>query len=851
MLFHLRSGLRSPSVHPARIRFDTNTVSFDIVEGEDDPLTFVVHYTSTVAIEGLSTFTSDAAATIDSDTPGQLSVSIDASGFAAGGRSIVIGLRGTNADAATVTVHVTVAGNPDPVVLALDEFLTTITCEVDGAAPSQYAVAVRNTGGGTMAEPTVAQVGGDETWLTVDIEATADPNVYTLTVDVDQTGLSVDTYPKTIRVSGDSQDVDFDLTLEVVTPATAILTVTPTSLTFFADEGDADPSPQVLTLSNAGGATLDLAGPTVDVPGSETWLDVDNGDISGSSNSYTCTVAPALGALTEGTYNADLEFADANDHTGTRTIPVTFIVNPVAGGENQVAVELVRLDSGSTTVRTRAGVPVRPGWLQPNESDKVRLRDDVSGTDIPVWISIAEGRHPDGSVMFVHYEYDHLDTYGSTKTNCSLIFGNARNTATDLTPTWSADHWDGTVWHRFFNDPAWKTGTFPPAIIQPPKEYLTRCRWWGPYDLYHEGESGGAAFLDTWYSRWRDATLFWWNNWTNFTLVGGPGSAPTSIHTQYDKPAHLWGLWAATGDPFYYKNACCAAVEYRNRGFYAATKPGSSILGDNIAMWEHCPYGMAYHYWMTGDPRTRLVLGPEAFFHANPLLVVPSVDDYDSEPRGMAFTLYTLLAAKQINAPCPSGTWDQRITGWLNTWLPTSANHPGWVASGPYAGAFWNRIMYGSCAPVAGNPPATIYTQNFMIALLCIALSKYITYGDGTHSAIALTRITGMCDFLMTQTGDNVNGLPTIQYNNQSLGCGQQGATFNAQVNLNGIYAAALAHAYAHSGNTTYRDKARELLQTTTGTPQDGNRGPGIQFSGRTYSETFHRSWEALRLAYP
>lgn len=502
-------------------------------------------------------------------------------------------------------------------------------------------------------------------------------------------------------------------------------------------------------------------------------------------------------------------------------------------------VTLHRFTGSTSSVRGWSGVPLAPGLLFPGATDNFRLLTVPGGVEIPIYIEEQGGRHDDGSLMSVYVEWDRTLAVGTPET-VSIEIGTPRNTANDLTRTKASGFWDGLL--TTDSTDVWKTASFPDAIMNFPASYLATTQFWGPYDLRYKGQSGGPSWQASYFSTWEAGADTWWNLWTSYSVPSG--AVASFAIPQYDRPAQFFKLWAMTGDADYYARACASLIDWRNRYFrkYTPTSPGSGI-----AMWEHCPWGLAFHYLLTGDNSSRTDLANQAWVHSNPALVIASLDDYDSEPRPLAFELYALCAAKMIQATPVSGTWDARITAWLAKWLPPSAGHPGWITSGPYAGAFWNKIMY-NCASLTSSSQLT---QNFMLALLANAIDQYLTFGDGTYATEAEARLEGLADFMLTQAGTNSNGVYTVKYNNQSLGCGQQGATFVNQVNLNGLFAGAFGAAYARLGTASYQTAARALLETTTFTPNTGNSGPYIHNQARAHNETFHQAPDALGKVYP
>lgn len=99
-------------------------------------------------------------------------------------------------------------------------------------------------------------------------------------------------------------------------PSPPVIGVSPTSLSFTAVQGSGNPSPQTLSVSNAGGGTL-------------TWSSSDNASWlthtpqSGTGNG-TITVSVATDSLAAGTYTATLTLSATG--TSSVSVPVTVTV---------------------------------------------------------------------------------------------------------------------------------------------------------------------------------------------------------------------------------------------------------------------------------------------------------------------------------------------------------------------------------------------------------------------------------------------------------------------------------------------------------------------------------------------
>ncbi len=122
--------------------------------------------------------------------------------------------------------------------------------------------------------------------------------------------------------------------LQTTTPH---IVLSPTSLSFSASQGGADPAPQSVSVTNSGGGTLDWTAS----PGA-SWLSVSPG--SGTGNG-SVSVTAHTGTLATGTYTGSVSVSDANADNSPQSVAVTFTVNP-----SGTLPPSVTPDSGSLTV---------------------------------------------------------------------------------------------------------------------------------------------------------------------------------------------------------------------------------------------------------------------------------------------------------------------------------------------------------------------------------------------------------------------------------------------------------------------------------------------------------------------
>jgi hypothetical protein len=146
-------------------------------------------------------------------------------------------------------------------------------------------------------------------------------------------------------------------------PSPPSLAVTPSSLTFSATQGGASPAAKTLTVSNAGGGTLNWTA-------SDDVLWLDESPTSGT-NGGTVTVTPNTSGLSAGTYTATVTIDGGAVSGSPKTIAVTLTVAPpppptlavspssltfsaTQGGSNPAAQSIAVSNSGSGTLDVTA-----------------------------------------------------------------------------------------------------------------------------------------------------------------------------------------------------------------------------------------------------------------------------------------------------------------------------------------------------------------------------------------------------------------------------------------------------------------------------------------------------------------
>ena len=159
------------------------------------------------------------------------------------------------------------------------------------------------------------------------------------TITVRATNIAGDGVPG----NADTTDQDFALVVynaNTGAPASPTIGVSPSSLSFSATAGGANPANQSLNISNTGGGTLNWTATS-----NQTWLSVS--PTSGTAPS-TATVSVNVTGLAAGTYNGAITISATGATNTPVTVPVTLTVNPTGGGCTGELIVNGGFESGTT-----------------------------------------------------------------------------------------------------------------------------------------------------------------------------------------------------------------------------------------------------------------------------------------------------------------------------------------------------------------------------------------------------------------------------------------------------------------------------------------------------------------------
>src|SRR5574341_802894 len=182
-----------------------------------------------------------------------------------------------------------------------------------GANPASQTLSLSNTGGGTLSW----SASDNATWLTVSPGSGTGNGTVTLTATTGM--LTTGSYSGVITLAATgATSVTVPVTFTVAAaPVPPAIGASPTSFSFTATQGGANPASQTLSLSNTGGGTLSWS-----ASDNAAWLTVS--PASGTGNG-TVSLSVTTGTLTTGSYSGVITLA-ATGATPV-TVPITFTVS--------------------------------------------------------------------------------------------------------------------------------------------------------------------------------------------------------------------------------------------------------------------------------------------------------------------------------------------------------------------------------------------------------------------------------------------------------------------------------------------------------------------------------------------
>ena len=226
--------------------------------------------------------------------------------------SVTVSATGATNGPQTVPVDFTITAAPVPPAIGVSPTSLSFTAQQGGNNPVNQSFNISNTGGGTL----TWSASDNAAWLT--LSPTSGTGNGSVTASVTTGMLTAGTYNGTVTLSATgATPVTVPITFTVATAPT--LSVSPSSLSYTATQGAANPTNQTLSLTNAGGILNWTASDNA------SWLSVTPGSGSGSG---TLTASVNTAGLAAGTYNGTITITATG--ATTNTVGVTLTVNPPA-----------------------------------------------------------------------------------------------------------------------------------------------------------------------------------------------------------------------------------------------------------------------------------------------------------------------------------------------------------------------------------------------------------------------------------------------------------------------------------------------------------------------------------------
>ena len=236
-----------------------------------------------------------------------ITATVNTSSVTAGNYSGAIVVSDSNASNSpqVVPVSLTVTTAPVPPTISVSPTSLSFSATEGSPNPAAQTITVSNSGGGTL-----SWAGSDnQPWLNVS------PFGSTITATVNTVGLTPGSYSGTISVT-DPAATNSPQTVPVTfnIAAAPVIGLSPTSLTFTATAGGANPSNQTVTVSNTGGGTLSYT-----ASDNQPWLSV-------SSSGSTMTVSVTSAGLAANSYSGTITVSSSNALNSPQTVPVVLTV---------------------------------------------------------------------------------------------------------------------------------------------------------------------------------------------------------------------------------------------------------------------------------------------------------------------------------------------------------------------------------------------------------------------------------------------------------------------------------------------------------------------------------------------
>jgi hypothetical protein len=230
-------------------------------------------------------------------------------------------------------------------VIWINTFDLSFSASVNGANPDAQVFAVKNSGVKTLNY----SISEDVEWLKVNPKSgSSDGNIIEHTVSINKSGLAAKEYTATLKITCDeacNSPQEVKVKLKVTKEPPPKIWISPSTMSFSAQEDGSNPSFQALLVKNTGSGTLKYQ-----ISSSADWLSVtpDAGSSAGAEKSHKVNVD--ISGMSNGNYNGKLTVSDSNAANSPQEVEVSLSISKTAPPQIWVSNETLsfRADEGGS-----------------------------------------------------------------------------------------------------------------------------------------------------------------------------------------------------------------------------------------------------------------------------------------------------------------------------------------------------------------------------------------------------------------------------------------------------------------------------------------------------------------------
>lgn len=233
--------------------------------------------------------------------------------------SITVTDSGSATDSQPLQIIVT-----EPIIpeISITPAYLTYSSNLGAGPPTPQKLYISNSGTGTLNW----SVASNTPWIEMSpLAGASSGETDEVTISIDVTDLIVGTYSGTVTIS-DPEAVNNPVTVDVTliinpTGTPPVIQVTPSSFTFYAAEGLANPSDGTLQIKNAGSGTLSWS-----VVDDVSWLTMDPPSGSSVGESDEITLSVSISGKAAGSYVANITLTAPGASNTPQTVPITLVI---------------------------------------------------------------------------------------------------------------------------------------------------------------------------------------------------------------------------------------------------------------------------------------------------------------------------------------------------------------------------------------------------------------------------------------------------------------------------------------------------------------------------------------------